>query len=55
MVVPFIKFSSFVKGRLFKTVKDIHNSADSIRGGGFELEELHHSFVNEFGAGNSKD
>jgi hypothetical protein len=53
-IVPFIKFSSFIKGRLFKTIKDIHNSADGITSLSFKLEELHHSFVNEFGAGNSE-
>ena len=53
-VVPFIKFRSFIKGRLFKTIKDIHNGADGITSLSFKLEELHHSFVNEFGAGNSE-
>ena len=46
--------SSFIKGRLFETVKDIHNSIDSITSLFFQLQELHHLGVNKVSRGNSQ-
>jgi len=54
-IVGYFERSSFIKSRLFETVKDIHDSSDSITGLFFKLQEFHHLVVDEFGRSQSEE
>ena len=53
VVVLNFKVSSFIEGRLFKTVKNVHDSINSISGLFLQLKEFNHLVIDEFGLADS--